>query len=163
MILQKECENEVLGANAILWKHFPSPAMQKCIEQELDFESKIRDTHVALFLIEVKSASETNGNAKAILPAQSVLQSSRRHLNMCQKPDQSVADHLKSFKAEKDVLVAQAVDMMFTQLMRSRPVERLPEEKKAETKAILEAGVKEVCVVLFFVGADVTKRGSPRS
>ena len=34
------------------------------------------------------------------------------------------------------------------------------DEKKAETKAILEAGVKEVHAMLFFVGADVTKHGS---
>ena len=33
MTLQKECQNEVLGAHAILWRQFLSPAMQKRIEQ----------------------------------------------------------------------------------------------------------------------------------
>ena len=88
---------------------------------------------------------------------------------MQQKPDQSVADHLKSFKAEKDVLVAQAGDMMFTQFVTNQKQDEIDEikasgktadEKKAETKAILEAGVKEVHAMLFFVGADVTKHAS---
>ena len=88
---------------------------------------------------------------------------------MQQKPDQSVADYLKSFKAEKDVLVAQAGDMMFAQFVTNQKQDEIDEikasgktadEKKAETKAILEAGVKEVHAMLFFMGADVTKYGS---
>ena len=63
---------------------------------------------------------------------------------MQQKPDQSVADHLKSFKAEKDALVAQAGDTMFTQFVTNQKQDEIDEikasgktadEKKAETKA----------------------------
>ena len=96
-------------------------------------------------LLEVKS--QINDNTQAIHPAQSMLQSSRRPLNMQQKPDQSVADHVKSFKAEKVVLVAQAGDMMFTQFVTNQKKDEIDEikasgktadEKKAETKAILD-------------------------
>ena len=50
MTLQKEHQNEVLGARAILWRQFLSPAMQKRIEQEPDFETRIRDKPAAFCL-----------------------------------------------------------------------------------------------------------------
>ena len=46
---------------------------------------------------------------------------------MQQKSDQSVADYLNSFKAEKDVLVAQADDTMFTQFVTNQKQDEIDE------------------------------------
>ena len=57
----------MLGAHAISWRQFLSTAVQKPVEQETDFESRIGDEPVAQ-LLEVKSKINDNTQAICVLP-----------------------------------------------------------------------------------------------
>ena len=66
---------------------------------------------------------------------------------MQQKPDQSVADYLKSFKAEKDVLVAQAGDMMFTQFVTNQKQDEIDEIKASGKTAFFSSAVFPLALI----------------